>query len=200
MNEPKWPDEVTWTVPPENQGHPIEVAFGMDEQGNYWMREIDRCRRNPDLHRVTYQQIVPTDPDSWEPRSRAPKYILLFRIGRSFGAPLVFTGEMLAESQGDRTVPRRHDLRIYRTTGGAYVVEVEYVTQWEGERNVTEAEVAEEPAAVLRAYDPTRFVKGFPPRPEFEQKQQNLMDWVRRRYEIQVGEVLAEAGIEERIE
>ncbi|MCC6743620.1 MAG: hypothetical protein IT175_07130 [Acidobacteria bacterium] len=46
--------------------------------------------------------------------------------------------------------------------------------------------------AVLRDYDPTARVLGFPPGPAYAEKQQRMLDDLRLRNEAQIGEMLAE--------
>jgi hypothetical protein len=71
--------------------------------------------------------------------------------------PLSFEGELLAEVK-DRWVSGRehtrwHELRAYRTASGRYVLEVEYVTQWQGEQGSCRAEVYDTMEALVEAVE-----------------------------------------------
>lgn len=121
--------------------------------------------------------------------------ITLKRTGK---APLRFKGELLEESEGERVGGREnnrwHELAVYRTPGGKYVVRIGYRTRWQGELGRDNAEIVakpEEVAAVLRDYDPCAPVTGFPPGDAYAQKQARLMSDIRTRYEHQVSELLA---------
>lgn len=120
-----------------------------------------------------------------------------FTLPRSGRAPLRFRGELLAESDGERQAGREqsrwHELAVYRTDGGVFVVRIAYRTRWEGElhRDEAEAATAAEVAAVLRHYNPAAPVQGYPPGDAYAERQARLVANVRRRYESQVSEILA---------
>lgn len=128
------------------------------------------------------------------------------RLMRTGLPPLEFDGGLVAESRGndDGQQVRWYELFIYRTDGGRYVAEIAYLTEWEGEEDHTVAvavETAGELARVFTGFDPTVPVRGFPPLPEYADRQRNLHDWITRRYNAQVGELLALVdGASERIE
>jgi crotonobetainyl-CoA:carnitine CoA-transferase CaiB-like acyl-CoA transferase len=113
-------------------------------------------------------------------------------------APLRFRGELLARSEGriqnGRDHNRWHDLRVYRTAGGTFVVAIGYRTQWQGESDHDQAETCPEPGdvvTVLTTYDPTGPVTGYPAGDAYAEKQARLLADVRRRFEVQVSEILA---------
>lgn len=121
--------------------------------------------------------------------------ITLARTGR---APLAFTGELLAESDGERQAGREqnrwHDLAVYRTESGRYVARVGYRTKWEGELDRADAATLETPAEVaawFTAHDPAAAVKGFPSGAAYAERQAKLLADVRGRYQAQVSEILS---------
>lgn len=126
-----------------------------------------------------------------------------YKLDRAGEPPLVFTGQIIAESKGKwaagKEQNRWHDLCLYRTQGGKYVLEIYYQTHWEGElghRTAFEVSGAEELTDVLRVYAPAQYVQGFPDHPQYEQKQHNLVSWIVRRYESQVSELLGQVADE----
>jgi hypothetical protein len=132
-----------------------------------------------------------------EPTQEEGDAITLTRTGQ---APLRFTGELLEESdghiQGGKDHNRWHELAVYRTNGGSYVVRIAYKTIWQGELDREMAEIVGKPEAVaevLRDYDPTSHVQGYPPGEHYAAKQARTLDDIRRRYDAQVSEILASA-------
>jgi hypothetical protein len=120
-----------------------------------------------------------------------------YTLRRSGQPALRFQGELLAESDGawhaGREQNRYHELAVYRTAGGKYVVAVGYRTRWQGETDHDSAEIVDAPtnvAGVLRDYDPTGHVGGFPAGPAYAEKQARLLADLRRRYDDQVSDVL----------
>jgi hypothetical protein len=119
------------------------------------------------------------------------------RITRTGKAALVFDGELVASSDGKlaagREQNRWHDLKLYKTAGGNFVGVVDYVTQWQGEIGYTCSEQvkADGVQAFFRSYDPDRHVQGFPNAPQYAERQETLLRWIRDRYEVQVSELLS---------
>lgn len=118
-------------------------------------------------------------------------------LRRSGQPPLRFRGELLAESDGERQAGKEHnrwhELAVYRTAGGQFVVRIAYRTRWEGELDRDAAEVTDAPgvAAALRDYDPAAPVEGYPVGDAYAERQARLLADVRRRYEEQVSRILA---------
>ena len=112
------------------------------------------------------------------------KSIMLERDG---DAPLVFEGELLAEARGgDPDRSRWHELALYRSRAGNYVLEARYESRWQGESGAREALVLDGPASLrasLRAYDPLKNVVGYPPGAAYAGKQARLETGLRRDYE-----------------
>ena len=120
-----------------------------------------------------------------------------YTLPRSGKPPLRFQGEVLAESDGQRQAGRDwtrwHELTVYRTTVGKYVVHVAYRTRYQGELEHDLATVADDPAAVgkiLTDYDPASVVRGFPPHESYADRQAKLLAEVRARYAAQVSDLL----------
>lgn len=129
-----------------------------------------------------------------------------YRLERTGERWLVFEGELIAQSDGQwaagKEQNRWHDLRLYRTAGGRYVVHVIYRTKWEGELDYSWAEIAtvDEFADVLRSYEPAINVQGFPDRPQYTTRQAALLAWIRRRYGAQVVDLLRDiTPLDERV-
>jgi hypothetical protein len=122
-----------------------------------------------------------------------------YTLPRSGRAPLRFQGELLAESEGYRYTGREqtrwHNIAIYRTAGGKYVVSIQYRTRYQGETDHDAAEVIAQPSGVeatLREYDPIAIVRGFPANDHYADRQARLQTDIRQRYEAQVSDVLAD--------
>lgn len=134
-----------------------------------------------------------------------------YRLDRTGRPPLSFKGEFLAGAYGEEYIderrknPRWHDLELYRTVGGRYVLHVRYGTTWKDEVGHDEAVVVESPAdlvGVLGGWDPTAVVRGYPPGAQFEEKQRYLLAEVRQRFDRVVSDLFAQLGPEfsERVE
>lgn len=129
-------------------------------------------------------------------------------LPRSGMAPLMFRGVLLAESDGQRQAGREqnrwHELAVYVTEAGSYVVRIAYRTRWEGELDRDSAEVVEDAAGVgytLQDYDPCARVQGYPVGDAYAERQARLMADVRRRYESQVSDLLRSSpAFAERVE
>lgn len=122
-----------------------------------------------------------------------------YSITRTGDRPLVFTGELIAVADGrfhaGQEQNRWHEIRIYRTSGGKYVLQVDYFTRWQGEDNVHYASThdsAEALANALKVHDPLENVLGYPPHPQFAGKQARLEESLRLRWGTLVSKVLAE--------
>lgn len=128
-------------------------------------------------------------------------------LPRTGDTPLTFSGELVADSDGQyaagQNKNRWHELAVYRTTGGKYVVAIKYRTIWQGELDHDFAAVASDPkeaATLLREYDPTTYVVGYPIGEAYAEKQDRLMRDLTMRYQSQVSEVLSPAEFSEVVE
>lgn len=121
-----------------------------------------------------------------------------YKLSRTGQAPLVFEGEELARVDGKwsagREQNRYHNLAVYRTAGGNYILQVEYITQWQGEQRhdhvIVLGQDLSELANALREYDPCTRVQGYPPGPQYAEKQDRLLTSMRSRYDEQVSALL----------
>ncbi len=129
------------------------------------------------------------------------------RLTRTGDAPLAFTGRMLADVSGKRLaegdVPRWHDLAIYETAAGQYVVAIGYRTTWKGEMGRDSLAVVadrNELRDALKRYDPVAHVQGFPPGSQFAEKQARLVAMMRQQWDNLITMALNEVDVEERVE
>jgi hypothetical protein len=120
-----------------------------------------------------------------------------FTLPRSGKAPLRFRGLLLAESDGEwqagRDHTRWHDIAVYRTGGGKYVVTISLRSRYENEIGYDYADIVAEPAqveAVFRGYDPCARVRGYPDGAHYAERNARLMANIRARYDAQVAEIL----------
>lgn len=133
------------------------------------------------------------------------------------GAPnLAFEGELLARALGEehlpagRRNPRWHDLSLYRTRGGKYVLFISLISDWQRRDGTIEpahhvATVLESEVAVreaVRAHDPATGLEGFPPDPQFEARQRRVLEDIALRFDRCVSDLFGQLGPEfsERIE
>lgn len=120
-------------------------------------------------------------------------------IARSGRPALAFIGDQVAESTGrvvnGKEQHRYHDVRLYRTAGGNYVLEVSYVTDWADEVGHVWAEevIPDGLYDILSAMDPCAHVRGFPPLEKYEWRQESLMDQIRASWDARVAEIMASA-------
>lgn len=131
-----------------------------------------------------------------------------YRLTRDGDAPLAFRGEEIATAnsrdlQGDGQ-NRWHEVTVYRTAGGRHVVAIEYHTQWQGERDTHEAHALgtdlAEVAECLRTTMPIPTGIGYPPMPQYADRQARMETSLRGRWEKLVGGLLADIGADERID
>ena len=130
-----------------------------------------------------------------------------YKLTRDGDAPLSFTGEQIAtattrEQQGDGQ-NRWHEVAVYQTAGGKYIIEIQFCTQWQGESGTREAHVESDLAGVAECLKSTIIIPtgiGYPPMPQYAEKQARAEASLRRRWDALVGEILAEIGAEEKIE
>lgn len=129
------------------------------------------------------------------------------RLTRTGDAPLAFIGRILADVSGQRLgegdVPRWHDVAIYETAGGQYVVAIGYRTTSKGEMGRdTLAVIADrnELRDALKRYDPVAQVQGVPPGPQGAEKRARLVAMMRQQWESLMAMALTEVDVEERVE
>lgn len=110
-----------------------------------------------------------------------------YTLQRTGQAPLTFSGEMIVESDtATAKLARWHELAIYQTTGGSYVVSIVYRTKWLGELDHHTAVVATSlraSAKALVAHDPTACVHGYPAGDAYAHRQARLLSGVLAQYQ-----------------
>jgi len=121
-----------------------------------------------------------------------------FVLMRTGEPPLKFRGEVLASADGrwqnGKDQNRWHEITVYRTPGGNHVLEVVYHTLWQGEsdhHHVVVTETLQGAISNLKAYDALEHLIGFPPHPQFTEKQARLEESIRQRWQSLMSEVLA---------
>ena len=122
-----------------------------------------------------------------------------FTLPRTGDRPLKFTGEKIAYADGERLAGKEqnrwHEIAVYRIQTGRYVVHIAYRTRWQGELDFDMADIdgsskGEGVATILRNYDPTQWVRGYPEGAGYADKQARLLSDIRQRYQALVSEVL----------
>lgn len=128
-----------------------------------------------------------------------------YRLDRTGKPPLAFEGEFIAGAYGEemldekRRNPRWHDLELYRTRSGRYVLSVRYASTWKEEVGFDEVVVVDSPEDVkgeLARWDPLAPVAGYPPGEQFAAKQERLLADVRARFDRTVSELFSQLGPE----
>jgi len=119
-------------------------------------------------------------------------------LKRTGDRPLKFNGELVAEVGGKWHAGveqnRWHEIRVYMTASGKYVVEIAYETMWQGEDSCRYAMVCNAVRDVLeeiKLFDPLDRLLGYPPHPTFTEKQIRLEESLRQRWDVLVGEILS---------
>ena len=129
-------------------------------------------------------------------------------LTRTGDAALEFTGKLVAQASGlDRIKDhgRHYVVSLYETPSGKLVAHVEFHTRWEGEKDWAMACYVEK-GDLAGIRDKLRAVPvpppgiGFPPLPQYAERQGRLTDLLRVQYDRLVSEVLAEADITERLD
>lgn len=124
-----------------------------------------------------------------------------FLLDRDGDAPLAFAGEVVAEAWSGHTDVdlRHHDLRLYRTRGGQYVLETVFVSRHRGEGARRTAVICGDAAAVraaVRAHPTCPPGVGYPPGPAYEDRQRRMAADLAARYARAVTELFAPLGPE----
>ncbi len=113
--------------------------------------------------------------------------------------PLAFDGRLVADASGkftgDRTNVRWHDISVYRTLSGRYVLQIGYNSTWRDEPGWHDAYDLGDSAELVRKladYDPTRYVRGYPMETRYQERQARLKADIRERFLRQVDEVMGQ--------
>jgi len=123
--------------------------------------------------------------------------MLRITLTRTGNRPLVFDGERIAAvSSRDRDANRWHDLSLYRTTNGNFVLSIEYGTIWQGEMEHSDAVIvdsADAVAQILRTTDPSEHATGMPVYNDaMRVKEDRRRAELQARYDAAVSELLAD--------
>lgn len=128
-----------------------------------------------------------------------------YKLTRTGQRPLEFIGEIIAEADSrvsaGRENNRWHELALYRTEGGQYVLSVDFQTQWQGEHDHQEAWILDSPdevEGILTRLDPCEHMESMPSAPQFQEKDQKRRDILTRNYRVAVSELLD--GLPERLD
>ena len=123
----------------------------------------------------------------------------MHKLTRTGLAPVAFEGEVIAQASSryvrGQDHNRWHEVAVYRTAGGNYVVSVAYRTQWQGEDDYHWALEAGAPASVemrLREIgaEINQPIQGYPPGAQYQERQARMLHDVQQRFESLVSEVL----------
>jgi hypothetical protein len=82
-------------------------------------------------------------------------------------------------------------------------VAIAYRTMWKSETGHDTATVVGDRSELrdaLKRYDPVAHVQGFPPSPQFAEKQARLVATMRQQWEALIAVALTEVDVEERVE
>lgn len=105
-------------------------------------------------------------------------------LSRSGDRPVTFDGELISrQSTHHYDGPcnqRWHNLALYRTDKGKYVLHIDYTTCWQGEYGRSQASVHDDIESVaeelrMAAYEPPPLT-GFPVGPQYDDKRQRVVE------------------------
>ena len=122
------------------------------------------------------------------------------KLPRTGDRPVEFLGRLIAEAssqQREGNGPcknRYHELALYGTESGKYVIAIGYRTHWQGELPEDEVFVEDSIASAvetLRTTIPELPLYGFPPGQHYDERRAHVMGAVRKCYEHAVGKLLA---------
>jgi|SRR5580700_2089643 hypothetical protein len=121
-------------------------------------------------------------------------------IHRTGNIPLAFNGRVLARDSNHETshldgAKRWHSITVYQTTGGNFVAQLDYTSDFGQELPFSTAFIGEDAGDLVRQLYHLRFsyVQGYPPRNEYSDKQHRLMTHINLEYLDLLNRVVAEA-------
>lgn len=129
-----------------------------------------------------------------------------YSLTRTGNTPLTFTGEQIAAEEGKhhagREQTRWHNLYLYKTTGGAIVLQVQFCTLYQGELGREDAWILPPSDRKLLSawlgwklssycYEIEGRLRGFPAGEAYAKKQARLLQDVKERYLERVSDLLA---------
>lgn len=121
-----------------------------------------------------------------------------FIVPRHAAAPLAFSGELLASVSGQQTRPdktnkRWHEIDLYKTATGKYVVAIRFRCATKYDDPFDDAEVltsTDEVTDFLNGYDPVEHVRGWPLE-RHEQEDQRLREALTHHFDRLVSQLLS---------
>lgn len=120
-------------------------------------------------------------------------------LPRTGDRPLQFEGDEIASADSrmisGQQANRWHELALYSTESGKYVISVGYRTQWQGELNHDSAIICVDPEAVteeLKRVNPLAHFVGFPSGGQYAEKQARLERDITARFGAAVSELLSD--------
>src|SRR5262245_65126188 len=91
-----------------------------------------------------------------------------YTLSRDGQRPIRFTGTRLAQISGShlhgRDQNRYYALAVYQLTDGRYLINIQYVTQWQGESSHNAVDIQTTRDGVVQAlelFNPTEWVEGY---------------------------------------
>lgn len=128
-------------------------------------------------------------------------------VQRTGQRPLSFDGESLATESSrihaGKTRNRWHEIEVWKTTAGKFVVAVSYRTQWEGESSYDDGlafDTKEQVATLLEEYIfPNIATIGYPPTPAYGERQAKLLAELEEAFKNRVGAVSDALGVVEEV-
>jgi hypothetical protein len=73
-----------------------------------------------------------------------------YNIKRDGLPPIIFTGEIIGEGNGNWNYGRKTAVTIYKTKGGKYIGQIEGFTQWQGEYDSNSAKSFNSPKELIK--------------------------------------------------
>jgi hypothetical protein len=132
-----------------------------------------------------------------EKKSNAPMEKI--KLPRTGNRPLAFVGEKIASASSRQPngpcQTRWHELDLYRTESGKYVVAIAYRTQWEKELPEDLAYIEDSVEGIVDALRSATFelpLYAFPPGEQYDERRAHVSGAVRKCYEHAVSELLAD--------
>jgi hypothetical protein len=117
-----------------------------------------------------------------------------FRLTRTGNRPLSFDGALISiSSSREHESSRWHELALYRTSAGKWVLSVVFRTLWQGEHDHHSAEIFDGPelaAAWLSGFGPTSNLLGYPDSEAYRAKQERLEKLLSQRFAVAVSGLL----------
>lgn len=129
--------------------------------------------------------------------------IVLTRTGLR---PLAFTGDHLAgddgKNDGGPASTRWWEIDVYQTAAGQIVAHLQWVTNWQGEQNHSEAHVSdtlEQMMDLLEEVNPLEYVRGYPDDAKYRARQAALEAAIAGGFAAAVSRIAARLNVVEQL-